>query len=173
MAKFENEFENADVANSTDQLEQEGKTSGPKNKGCCKRVSKFLFSHIGLVVMVILYACGGAALFSLLEQHQEAVDCQEGKGEESTNIVNLKSLLLSYIQFNISSNPADTTKDNETVANANIETWLQDFRDSVLTTSSNYRYTGQDCTEENLKWNFAGALLFSITIFTTIGKTES
>jgi hypothetical protein len=139
-----------------------------KRKGFLKRMSKFIFSHVGLVVMVIIYAVAGALLFELLEQHEEAKDCQEGKGAEATYIVNLKSELLTYIQFNISSNPSDTTKDNETVANQKIEDWLTSFRDEVLSNKDVYRYTGQDCT--SAKWNFAGALLFAITIITTIGK---
>lgn len=35
-------------------------TNNKKDKNCCKRVTKFLFSHIGLVLMVGLYAVAGA-----------------------------------------------------------------------------------------------------------------
>jgi len=135
-------------------------------KGWFKKVSKFIFSYVGLVVMVVIYACAGAYLFSLLEQHEEAKNCQEGKGQESSNIVNLKSSLLSYIQFNIT-NSNDPNKDNETVANEKIEAWLTDFRDQVLLLRTNYRYSGQNC--EDSSWTFPGALLFAITIITTIG----
>lgn len=155
------------IESSTDKLDLKDPNADLKSKGFLKRISKFIFSHVGLVVMVILYSVAGAFLFELLEQHEEAKDCQEGKGVESTNIVNLKSNLLTYIQFNISSNPADTSKDNETVANQKIEDWLTEFRDKVLENKDNYRYTGQDCSSS--KWNFAGALLFAITIITTIG----
>lgn len=133
----------------------------------CKKITKFMFSHVGLVIIIMAYGVAGAFLFALLEQHKEAKDCQEGKGAESTNIVNLKSTLLTYIQFNISSVPSDTTKDNETVANEKIEQWLTDFRDQVLEVRSTYRYTGQDCS--TTRWSFTSALLFAITIFTTIG----
>jgi len=135
-------------------------------KGWFKKVSKFIFSYVGLVVMVVIYACAGAYLFSLLEQHEEAKNCQEGKGQESSNIVNLKSSLLSYIQFNIT-NSNDPNKDNETVVNEKIEAWLTDFRDQVLLLRTNYRYSGQNC--EDSSWTFPGALLFAITIITTIG----
>lgn len=136
------------------------------NKGWFKKVSKFIFSYVGLVIMVVIYACAGAYLFSLLEQHEEAKNCQEGKGQESSNIVNLKSSLLSYIQFNIT-NSNDPNKDNETVANEKIEAWLTEFRDQVLLLRSSYRYSGQSCDESS--WTFPGALLFAITIITTIG----
>jgi hypothetical protein len=137
----------------------------------CKKASKFIFSHVGLVLMVIVYAIVGAFLFELLEKNQETKDCQEGKGEEAINIVNLKSKLLTYIQFNITTNPLDTSKDNETVANANIEDWLTGFRDQVFDIKSTYRYHGQSC--DSYKWNFAGALLFAVTIITTIGNFYS
>lgn len=171
MSKIDQDtsFNDGHINNSTDQLENN--LNDKKNQNCCKRISKFLFSHIGLVAMVVIYAVAGAFLFQLLEQHNEAKNCQEGKGQESTNIVNLKSHLLSYIQFNISSSPTDTTKDNETVANQKIEDWLTTFRDDVLTVRSTYAYSGQDC--EKYKWNFPGALLFAVTVITTIGRIFS
>lgn len=138
-----------------------------KNPGCCKRVSKFLFSHIGLVAMVIIYSIAGAFLFQLLEQHEEAKTCQEGKGQEETNIVNLRSQLLTYIQFNISTNPNDPSKDNETVANTKIDQWLEDFRTAVNDNRDTYKYTGQDCSSS--KWSFGNSLLFAVTVITTIG----
>lgn len=150
---------------STDQLNASNQKAN--SRSYFKRVSKFIFSHVGLVTMVVIYSVAGAFLFELLEQHEEAKNCQEGKGQEATNIVNLKSTLLTYIQFNISTNAADTSKDNETVANQKIEDWLTGFRDQVLDVSSTYRYTGQDCSTS--KWNFAGSLLFAITVITTIG----
>lgn len=160
-----NDFSNDSFSN----VNGNGKNQKDQGKtNCCKRISKFLFSHIGLVVMVVIYSVAGSFLFQLLEQHEEAKMCQEGKGEEATNIVNLKSKLLTYIQFNISTNSLDTSKDNETVANAKIEAWLQDFRDTVNDVRDSYKYTGQDCS--STRWDFAGSLLFAITVITTIGE---
>ena len=170
-AYFNNEIQ---VNNNSNQLEDEQIYSSKKEHGggdgfrYCKQISKFLFSHIGLVIMVVAYTCAGSFLFILLEEHNEAIQCEEGKGQESTNIVNLKSTLLSYIQFNITSVPGgDPSKDNETVANAKIETWLTSFRDQVLEIKSDYSYDGSDCS--NTKWTFSNSLLFAVTIVTTIG----
>lgn len=138
-----------------------------QNKSFCKRILKFLFSHIGLVGMVILYSVAGGFLFELLEQHEEKRLCEEGKGQENTNIVLLKSKLLTYIQFNITSNPADITKDNETVANQIIESWLVEFRNQTHDLKNKYKFTGS-CDAP--KWTFPGALLFAITAITTIGN---
>lgn len=137
-----------------------------RTKKCCKRVFKFLFSHIGLVGMVMIYTVLGGLLFELLEQHEEKRLCEVGKGEEAKNLAELKADLLTYIQFNITSNPSDTTKDNETVANKKIETWLIDFREKVLSVADTYGFTGS-C--EKAKWDLPGAILFATTIITTIG----
>jgi hypothetical protein len=37
----------------------------------------FLFSNLGLVVMVVAYSIGGAFLFTLLEQYIELQNCQQ------------------------------------------------------------------------------------------------
>ena len=168
-AYFSNDIQ---TNNSTNQLDDDQNYSSKKENGggdagrYCKTISKFLFSHIGLVIMVIGYVCAGSFLFILLEEHNEAIQCEEGKGQESTYIVNLKSELLSYIQFNITSG-VDPTKDNETVANAKIESWLTDFRNNALDIKTNYGYDGSDCGVT--KWTFANSLLFAVTIVTTIG----
>lgn len=154
--------------NSTVALNDNNAKGGSRGKNFCKKISKFLFSHIGLVVIVIVYAVLGGFLFELLEQHKEIELCEQGKGVESGNIVELRSKLLTYIQFNITSNPAEPDKDNETIANQNIESWLQRFRNQTNDVRSEYRYTGNDCNSP--KWNFPGALLFAITCITTIGK---
>ena len=148
--------------------EQEESDAKPIKRNFCKRFAKFLFSHIGLVLIVIIWSVIGAFLFVLLEQHEEIKNCETGKGQESTNIVTLRSQLLTYIQFNITSNPSDLTKDNETVANNKIEAMLQNFRANCYNNMQTNYYYGQDCAYP--KWNFTQSLLFAITAITTIGK---
>ncbi|RNA30940.1 T family of potassium channels 7-like [Brachionus plicatilis] len=138
------------------------------SKDFWKKAMAFFFARLSLLVMVGIYAVAGAFLFRLLEEHKEAKDCHEGRGVELANIVNLKSNLLTYIQYNISSVSTETNKDNETVANTKIESWLSDFRDQVFEIRSTYSYSGQDCTTSS-KWSFPRSLLFVMTIFTTIG----
>jgi hypothetical protein len=174
MANVDKAYFNNDIQtnNSTNHLDEDQNYSSKKESEggdimrYGKTISKFLFSHIGLVLMVIAYTCAGSFLFMLLEQHNEAIQCEEGKGEETTKIVNLKSNLLSYIQFNITSTN-DPSKDNETVANAKIESWLTEFRDNVLNIKSSYAYDGSDCSSS--RWTFPNTLLFTVTVVTTIG----
>lgn len=98
----------------------------------------------------------------MLEQENELTNCYEGKSTETSNVINLKTTLINYIKNNISLSAADTSKDNETVANNNIEQFLQDFRDQVLTIKGSYYYTGQNCKTDSSVWNFPNALLFTV-----------
>jgi hypothetical protein len=141
-------------------------------RSCCKRVSRVLFSHVGLVSMVVVYSVLGGFLFELLEQHNEKTNCEEGSGNESVTITHLSSNLTSYIQFNVTStsnnNDTSISQDNETVAHDKIKNMLIDFRTNVLALQSRYSYTGQDCN--TVKWNFPTSLLFAVTAITTIGR---
>ncbi|CAF1147059.1 unnamed protein product [Didymodactylos carnosus] len=139
-----------------------------KARSCLKKTAKFLFSHLGLVGLVAVYSVAGGFLFELLEQHQEMKNCQQAQGDQQTYVNQLKQTLVSYIQFNTTSTGTDLTKDNMTTAYQKIGLMLIDFRTNVLNITSTYRYEGDDCSEVN-KWTFPGALLFAITIITTIG----
>ncbi|CAF0847712.1 unnamed protein product [Rotaria sordida] len=145
-----------------------------KTRRLIKKAAKFLFSHIGLVGLFVIYSIAGGFLFELLEQHQEKLNCQEAQGEHTIQITKLKQKLVAYIQYNISSTSTTTTltysteKDNTTVAYAKIGSMLYDYRDFVITTGLKYRYYGDDCSIVN-KWTYPNSLLFAITIITTIG----
>ncbi|CAF3336228.1 unnamed protein product [Rotaria socialis] len=140
-----------------------------------KKVANFLVSHIGLVGLVVVYAVAGGFLFELLEQHQEKLNCQEAFGEHTVQLTKLKQQLVAYIQYNVSSFSSTSTtltysleRDNTTVAYTKIGLMLYNYRDFVITTGAKYRYYGDDCSVIN-KWTYPNALLFAITIITTIG----
>jgi hypothetical protein len=46
----------------------------------------FLFSNLGLIIIVIAYAIGGGFLFQLLEQYIELQNCQQGSCKFFSNI---------------------------------------------------------------------------------------
>ena len=155
-----------------DELEQS------KGRQCLKKTAKFLFSHIGLVTLVGVYAVAGGFLFELLEQHQERLNCQEAQGEQRVQMEKLRQKIVAYVLYNTTTVPSAplslptatyvTTKDNSTEAQAKIGTMLLDFRDFVINSGAQYRYYGDDCTVIN-KWTYPNSLLFAITIITTIG----
>jgi hypothetical protein len=164
----DNDYPNDKTQRELDELE----TS--KARQCFKKSAQFLFSHIGLVGLVVVYAVAGGFLFELLEQHQERLNCQEAKGEDNVQVTKLKQTLVSYIQYNTTPSTSSTTstysteKDNTTIAYDKIGAMLYSYRDFIISTSSKYRYSGDDCSIIN-KWTYPNALLFAITIITTIG----
>ena len=143
-----------------------------KTRQCFKKITKFLFSHIGLVGLVVVYAVAGGFLFELLETHQERVSCQEAQGEQIAQLTKLKQKLVAYIQYNtttsISPTNSNNDKDNTTVAFAKIGAMLYDYRDFVIDIGAKNRYYGDTCSVVN-KWTYPNSLLFAITIITTIG----
>ncbi len=75
----------------------------------------------------------------------------------------MKAKLIEYVQFNVTSNVLDTTKDNETYAVFRLEEMLTEYRDNVLSIG----YGGEDCQET--KWVIINGILFCLTVVTTIG----
>ena len=43
----------------------------------CKVFVRIVFSHVGMIVLVLIYIVAGAFLFQLLEQHSMIQRCQE------------------------------------------------------------------------------------------------
>ena len=79
------------------------------------------------------------------------------------NVVTTKAKLIEYIQYNITSNPLDESKDNETYAVQRLEEMLTEYRDRVLSIG----YDDADCTYT--RWHLINAVLFCLTVVTTIG----
>lgn len=68
----------------------------------------------------------------------------------------------------IYTNVALTNKDNTSAQYAQIESVLENFTQEIYDRRNTLRYTGQDCDTQS-SWEFASALLFAITVITTIG----
>ena len=156
---------------SFDESIDQDKIVKPKinKKNYCLLVSKIIFSQFGFLVGLLLYSLFGAGLFIVLERFKELENCENGKGQEYDIRIQLISDLFNYIQFNITSNPSDQSRDNETIANSKIESMISKYRDQVILLNSPYYfYSGQDdCI--SVRWTFWNSVLFAITIVSTIG----
>lgn len=141
--------------------DDEKKNSG---RNCCKKVLKFLFSHIGLCGMVIAYSVLGGFIFQHLEQTNERMECEKAYEKydpaENDTMNKLWKIADAY------KNP-----DEESEALKQFQLVLRNFRKIVL----DLQYDGDNCSlygqpdGPQYKWNFPGALLFSVTVITTIG----
>ncbi|RNA07550.1 T family of potassium channels 18-like [Brachionus plicatilis] len=154
--------------------------SKPKKKSGFKVFISFILKNFGILFVVIFYTGGGAFLFSILEQHNEIQNCQSGEGEWNKIRIDYRSQFFNYIYFNTTPNPwlpVDNAtkeaglyveKDGPATYDPLLTEWMVDFREKILKIDSDYGYSGQDC-EKQSSWTYFSALLFTITIMTTLG----
>ncbi|XP_074644051.1 uncharacterized protein LOC141900891 [Tubulanus polymorphus] len=129
-----------------------------KFKNCCKTAWTFLFSHIGLSGLVVGYSIMGGLLFQALEAPNEEktnVYAREHRNKTVSKIVR-KAIDLEQIRQDMISNYSKE-----------VDTILQDYQKYVFRAVKSEGWDGEDNSE--LKWSYAGALLFAVTVITTIG----
>ncbi|KAK3605639.1 hypothetical protein CHS0354_032589 [Potamilus streckersoni] len=130
--------------------------------GCCKKIMKFMFSHIGLCGMVVLYTIAGGFIFQHLEKANEVEICYESQKEYDP----MENKTLENFRKVIETNPLDLEAQM-----IQFRSILQTFRNNALAIG----YDGSDCDrygEENgpvYVWSWPGSLMFSVTVITTIG----
>ncbi|XP_062568037.1 TWiK family of potassium channels protein 7-like [Saccostrea cucullata] len=130
-------------------------------KKCCwffKRLVVFCFSQIGIVCLVVGYALLGAAIFGALEEPKEELNRVLVKDIRNKTLHRLWWLNENLFVFE---------RQNWTRA---VEKVLQDFQIDVFMAVT---IDGWDGREDNYtgvsEWSFTGALLYSVTVITTIG----
>lgn len=137
---------------------------------CCKQVTAFLFSHIGLAGMVVAYSILGGFLFQAIEKSNELELKQrirQFKDETIDEIVKLAE--------NITTTMTTLEKEEEESSSSGLnftEQLRKLFKEKYETAKANGWQT-KDFTDErdDVQWSFAGSLLYAVTIITTIGKT--
>ena len=137
-------------------------------RNCCMKVLKFFFSNVGLSGMVVLYTVAGGFIFEHLEKTNEQEECNKARERylpsENTTVYKVWQACRSY----------DDDDDDVNYLRFEIRRLLEKFRNEVL----DLGYDGKNCSAMDepdgpgYKWNFAGALLFSVTVITTIGRSS-
>lgn len=79
--------------------------------------------------------------------------------KENVTVVNMSQAIYNAVA---------TPNVNVTDKYANITDILKNFTEDIYVRRNDSRYTGQICTESP-NWEFPSALLFTITVITTIG----
>lgn len=143
---------------TVDKGQQQKRSSGEKVRQCCSKFLVFFLSHVALTAMVIGYSLFGGWLFSELEV-----------GEE----IRQKSII-----GKIRSKHLDELWDATLELNLfHKDAWMKIAEDSFIAFQteiySAVKKDGWDGTEsgDDIQWTFTGALLFSVTTITTIGRS--
>ena len=150
-----------------EQRRQKRRRRRQKVVNCCKKFAAFLFSHIGLATMVVAYSIMGGFLFRELEapaELQVKVRITEFKDEKIDDIWRL----VVEVKANEGKVKGDEGRHNFT---ASVRRILLEFQEEVRKAVKDQGWDGKDATDESpLQWSFAGALLYAVTVITTIGN---
>ncbi|XP_041349108.1 potassium channel subfamily K member 4-like [Gigantopelta aegis] len=123
---------------------------------CCKKLTTFLFSHIGLCSLVVAYSVFGGFVFMKLEAPHEVLE------RNSVAVIRLEKVSELW---NITEELNVLHQQNWS---AIAERVFLDFQFQVFHATKHRGWDGKD-GETELQWSFAGALLYSVTVITTIG----
>jgi len=133
------------------------KCTAGRVKTIVKDIVAQLFSQVGLCLLVIGYSLMGALVFKSLEEQNE-LDTR--LKVSSTRNKTLDDLYDLTEKFNV------LWRDNWTLAAGDV---LRKFEKEVIDKTKNEGYDGNENTNHK-QWSFPGALLYSVTVITTIGK---
>ena len=128
--------------------------------GYIKKFIAMLFSHVGLAGMVVAYSIMGGFLFRALEAPFEY--------REKLRISAWKEAKIAQIGQLATHVTIDNVKGNFTNI---VRAIFLEFQQEVTIAVKDKGWDGRDDTDEtSLQWSFAGALLYAVTVITTIGK---
>ena len=117
---------------------------------------KLVLSHLGMCGLVGAYALLGAALF----RHVELPHEQQLQGHIANDTNDVVEDLYAYI--------LRQSVLTESGVRAEAERLLKQYELKIIDAAKREGYSGDDSLIE-YQWTFSGALLYSITVFTTIG----
>ncbi|KAK2168351.1 hypothetical protein NP493_1232g00003 [Ridgeia piscesae] len=128
--------------------------------GYCKATAAFLFSHIGLAGLVVAYSIIGGFLFQTLEAPYERTEKKRLMKWKNKTIDDIWQLAVAL----------HDDGDNFSVA---IRDVLNTFQTGVIAAMKDVGWDGKDLSDDNdLRWSYAGALLYAVTVITTIGESR-
>ena len=132
---------------------------------CCRRTVAFVFSHVGLAATVVAYSVAGGFLFRALEASHEVAQKQVFAAYKRPAVdevwrlaVEHQRLLARYAEPRAAVNFTDRVWDV-----------LDKFQTRVAAAIRDEGWDGKDDVD-SLLWSYPGALLYAVTVITTIGR---
>lgn len=126
-------------------------------KNCCKSLTTFIFSRVGLCLLVVAYAFGGGVVFQFLEGPYE--------GRISESVQRRLNITVERL-FNTSEQSKVLYRSNWTTMARHI---LEEYQQELVRQTKR-GHQGERFDDDTKQWNFPGAILYAITVITTIGK---
>lgn len=153
--------------------ERHKKKKAKKMKKICIKTLKFAMSTTGLMIANIGVMLLGGFIFSRLEEVNEKQSCVNSrldyqKAENATIILLMDMATQLAGQTALSDQQRASTQ-------ADFQKYLQDFAGGVLTTGYDPALVCETLGEPDgasLDWSFEGAVLFALTVVTTIGMKQ-
>lgn len=133
------------------------KTRGEKCSSCCKKFVAFLFSTIGLTCVLCGYTIFGGFVFMWLEAPNEVQLKNHVQTTRKFYVDKLWNLTEELNMFH----PQNWSDMANRI--------LMEYTTEVYVATKHKGWDGKDGVTE-MQWTFAGSLLYSITVITTIGK---
>ncbi|XP_049878935.1 potassium channel subfamily K member 15-like isoform X1 [Pectinophora gossypiella] len=123
-------------------------------RACLRQLGAFLFSNVGVVVLVVGYTIAGAFMFQAIEGASEM--------ERVNNMARERDNTVQYLWQNVTLlfNPL-----NETAMKDRISKELHVYQSKIVFAVRH----GWDGGRSSRQWSFSSAFLYSLTVITTIG----
>ncbi|XP_061389807.1 TWiK family of potassium channels protein 18 [Musca vetustissima] len=127
-----------------------------KFKDHCRKFTAFMFSNVGIILLVIFYTIGGAFVFQAIEIFE--YERQMTMHKEVVKLDYTKDILdRLWIETATNISFYDRHKYKE-----RINEILIDFQKAVVNQE-------KEAIDPHKQWSFSGAFLYSLTVITTIG----
>ncbi|GBM18679.1 hypothetical protein AVEN_164793-1 [Araneus ventricosus] len=127
-----------------------------KCKYYCRVFLTHLFSHVGLCGLVVGYAIVGALTFESLEAPYEISQRSTIQGYREKCLLDV---------WNITETMNVLYEKNWTLL---VGMRLKQFENDIVHAVKNEGYDGKESSSTEVQWSFSGALLYCITVITTI-----
>ena len=132
---------------------------------CLKKFAVFLLSYVGLTCAVVAYSIMGGFVFQALEAKNEELVQDKALALRKSVMNRIEHHINMTLHYHIH------YKNDTHNWSADMSETIKAFQYNTCLLVTNEGWNGQSDDEGGeVKWTYAGALLYSVTVITTIGE---